>query len=253
MYRFLLEIPFTYETNIVLKEALISDNISVHQCTIHDILINEFQYIMKDAVPVGSVKFVQNVMWIRKIQEPANISYPHGSEKYLNRTIKQTTKEQLKPGCFVKPMLTKLFTGFIYDTGKIHDGMSNHDKEQFFILNSLPNNTELWISDMIEFVSEWRYYVQEGKIIGKAKYDDNEKTGTEPNINIVKQCILDLEIYHPYVIDFGVTVTGKTSFIEVNDAWGIGLYEDCLTGKRFINFLDARWRSLLTFNMKGNL
>jgi hypothetical protein len=59
-----------------------------------------------------------------------------------------------------------------------------------------------------------------------------------------------MSIHHPYALDFGVTATGKTSFIEVNDAWAAELYENCLTLMQYVKFLTSRWHSLLTFNHK---
>lgn len=36
---------------------------------------------------------------------------------------------------------------------------------------ALPAEAPVWVSEPVRFFSEWRYYVQGGHIIGRARYD----------------------------------------------------------------------------------
>ena len=102
--------------------------------------------------PVGSVEFVQRAMVLAGITVPDNLSYPFCLNQFLHRSVTQSQIRHARLGDFVKPMTTKLFTGFILpaDLGQI----SEHDQEQLAIFQSLPDNTSAWISEAVAWVSE---------------------------------------------------------------------------------------------------
>lgn len=125
--------------------------------------------------------------------------------------------------------------------------LDNHDLIQYNALCGLLPDTPVWVSEPVQWIQEYRYYVMDSKIIGHARYDqDDADTAIEPDINIVEQCIADLAITHPYALDMGILSSGETAIVEVNDAWSIGLYAGAMTPQDYVRFLSARWCSIFS-------
>lgn len=201
--------------------------------------------LVNGAMSVGSVEFVRAAMALAGITEPLNISYPPYCHRYLHRELKQLKAGQVLGRWFVKPLTTKTFTGFVFDTMEYPADLSDHDQEQHRSFMALPEDALVWVSEPVKWVSEWRYYVAHSTVIGQCRYDaygaDEEPS---PDISVVENCVRDLSIKHPYAIDFGVLSTGETALVEVNDAWAIGLYGDALSPRDYLAFLRSRWRLL---------
>ena len=79
------------------------------------------------------------------------------------------------------------------------------------------------ISEPVRFISEYRYFVMEGKIVDCRRYAGDFKHS--PALTIVEKAI---ETYRnapiAYSIDFGVTDDGRTLLVECNDAYSLGPY-----------------------------
>lgn len=200
-------------------------------------------------LPVGSVEFVRSAMQASGITEPENISYPEGAQRFLGRQIRRTKAGQVVGRHFVKPLTTKAFTGFVFDTLADDNTYSDADLESFKAFLAMPADAPVWISEPVEFLSEWRYYVQQEKVIGSARYDP---TGAEdapaPDLDVVWDCIRATGISHPFAVDFGVLPDTQTALVEFNDAWSLGLYQNALSPAQYLDFLHARWQSLINLS-----
>lgn len=198
-------------------------------------------------LPVGTVEFVRSAMKASGITEPENISYPEGAQRFLGRQIRRTKAGQVLGRYFVKPLNTKAFTGFVFDTLANRVDYSPSDLESLAAFMAMPADAPVWISEPVKFLSEWRYYVQHERIIGSARYDP---TGAEdapaPDLNVVSDCIRATGLTHPIAVDFGVLDGGETVLVEFNDAWSIGLYQNALSPIAYLNFLHERWQLLVT-------
>ena len=243
MTTIILQNPSSYETRAIRTAAMLVDNVVIWNSTLAD-LSNEHNtnLLTNGAMPVGSVEFVRKAMEISSITEPPNITYPEEISSYLKRGVIQTTIDKIILGYFIKPIETKTFTGFIY--GEVDD-MDESDLEQMMVVSKLPNDTQIWMSEPVIWKSEWRYYVMDGQITGKARYDQNDDDDAPiPDETIVQNCINDLSFKHPYALDFGVLGNGETALVEVNDAWAIGLYSNSITPREYLIFLLNRWNGL---------
>lgn len=248
MSEVILQNPGTHETRAVRLACMLLDNMVVHNSTI-DKLDQYSSQLKNGALPVGSVEFVRCAMEVANIQEPENISYPTLAMPYLRRNVEQCQLGDVDGKYFIKPVSTKLFNGFVHDSNLIDmSEISAHDIEQYSTIKDLPKDTLVWRSDPVQWLSEWRYYVAHGFVIGSARYDDGSSEA-EPDVKTVRQCIRDLNLDHPYVLDFGVLSTGETALVEVNDAWAIGLYGKALDSRDYFYFLRSRWR--LIHNTQG--
>ncbi len=182
-----------------------------------------------EILPVGTVEFVRTVMGIRGVPEPEGMGYgPVGD--FLRREIREGVLYELKAAegpVFVKPVATKTFSGFVYDPrpGAKH---TEYQLEQLKAIASLKTATRVWLSEVVEFACEWRYYVDAtGRILAKARYDaDGDDDAPEPTAEVVQSAIDSTVTYleargnaHPFAIDVGVLTNRRTAVVELSDAW----------------------------------
>jgi len=233
---------------------------------------------------VGSVEFLRAAMLAAGVDEPAPMSYPVELKRSMGREIHQVTAGQARAGLdhwpwqpdgrgispdlqqpqgvapanpgdrrsapgafFVKPVATKLFTGFVFDPAAPAADLDEHDREQRQVFMDLPAGELVWVSPAVEFLCEWRIYVSAGAEIGRARYDaDGEDDAPIPNSDEISAMINELSPVQPVALDVGVTSGGRTVLVEVNDAWAIGLYGKALTPARYTEFLFERWQKILS-------
>lgn len=212
MNKVILQLPGSFETRAIRTAAMLSDNVLVINSTLES-LKDHVQHLQDRALPVGSVEFVRQAMDVLQITEPANLSYPAAAIPYLQRKVVGTLCE--------------------------------HDQIQRAAFLATPPDAMVWVSEPVQWQSEWRYYVSGGQVIGKARYDeDGADNAAVPDLMVVQACMADIAIKHPYAIDFGVMSTGETALVEVNDAWAIGLYSRALEPRAYLEFLRSRWDSI---------
>lgn len=195
-------------------------------------------------LPVGSVEFVRAALKVGGHKEPEPMGFPSALRQFYCRRIEQVSVAEARvQRCFVKPVQTKLFTGFVHQSdGAQYD---EHDQEQLDVFNNLPEKTPVWVSDIVTWQSEYRYYVDGIKVLGWARYDQNESNDVPtPSLAFVQSVVKTLRKRHPYALDVGVLAGGQSAVVEINDAWALGLYQGALTPERYLRFLADRWSSM---------
>jgi hypothetical protein len=195
------------------------ENSSLSEFKKEDILCSGFPLYRKVAEYVG-------------LPQPCFESYPEILKKFLDRSISETTlgqlyrdlTEEFKP-FFVKPKNeVKLFTGIV----------AKERMDLLKIPTTIPDSTELYVSEIVDFVSEHRVYVNqhnvyvENGILDCKSYNGNPLIFPDPEK--VEEIV---KIYNLsggpkcYGIDFGVVRKGnklKTILVEVNGALQLGSY-----------------------------
>lgn len=207
--------------------------------------LEKYSEELRSAIPVGSVEFVRKAMEIAGFKEPMIDPYPlFVDEEHTVFRRKLQLKKHINnnlsefEGKFVKPFRLKEFNGFVYDSSDTSE-YTIEQKNQF-----LKTENYIWVCDPVDFLAEWRYYIRNGHIVGYARYDENEEEIQEPDGSLIQEYISKLSIEHPYVLDFGVLPTGETALVEYNDFWAIGLYEDALSPKVYLEMLIERIESI---------
>ena len=243
----ILQDPSTFETRKVRTAVMLSDGLQAVSSTLAGLPQFEGQ-LRQGALPVGSVEFVRAAMALAQIKEPENLSYHPRAQPFLQREIALVPAglvRKLGPR-FIKPLETKLFTGFVYNHSECPSALEPHQQEQRQAFDAMQADAVVWACLPVTWASEWRYYVVGGEIKGAGRYDQEESlVAPKPDIQVVLRCINALALAHPYAIDFGVLSTGETALVEVNDAWAIGLYENALTPSQYLDFLYRRWQSFI--------
>jgi hypothetical protein len=100
----------------------------------------------------------------------------------------------------------------------------------------------LLASEVVEFTSEWRFYVLRGVVVGVGHYAGDPLVFPDPAV--VRSAVTDFAGGCPaaYGLDFGVSA-GRTLLVEANDAYAIGVYG--LPPPVFAEMLEARWLELV--------
>lgn len=245
---------------------IIKQNVSTAECkaVVHACLMNDIKYVTigyddleKElpklnhhlCIPVGSVEYIRKVFDILNIKEPEWNCYPLCLEWLFNRNIREGFVKDVKDGDFVKPIKTKLWTGFVYNSLIDKSLLNDHDREQYDLFEKADKNEKVYISSPVKFIAEYRYYVVEGRIIGNARYDDNEHDVLDPSNDILDKCIKSLvEEYGNNItcsVDTGVLDNGNIALVELNDAWALGLYGRSMKSVDYINMLITRWKQIV--------
>ena len=131
---------------------------------------------------------------------------------------------------FIKPVETKLFDGIL---------ISKESQLNYF--NGL-NNPDIFMSDKINIVSEYRCYVHKGKLIYGCNYSGDFRVGLDYSyVDKLIKVYIDCPV--SYTIDVAVLEDGKHTVIEVNDFWSIGGYG--LSCYNYAEMLVDRWKEII--------
>ncbi len=227
------------EVSLVEKRAVRAASMlldaKIYTASLADIHKNGVGHIPLDAVPVGTVEFVSAVMSAANISQPEHMTYPECLRENLQRKIWEGQFGDHTGDVFVKPRYDiKGFTGALKST--LGDD------------SDLPLDYPVWYSESVQFISEWRYYISGGKILGAGRYDDGDDDLPEPDIRLVESCVNKMELARgaiAYALDFGVLADRRTALVEANDGWAIGYYKGSCSYQDYARLLHARWMQLM--------
>jgi len=175
--------------------------------------------LARDILVYAGVPYTIAALTFLGIPIPEVLDYPSSLANYFGRKITQSTIGDLRhrrssQPVFVKPMGgTKLFNGFTY-SGSIEDQIR---------LNTFDNEVPIWVSEVVNFVSEYRVLVHQGLIFACRHYKGN--CSIFPDMDIARAATHEFtNAPVGYSLDLGVTDMGHTILVEVNDAWALGSY-----------------------------
>ena len=188
--------------------------------------LDKYNFNLKNDIIIGSVE--ASCLFFKKcgIEPPKYIGYPEELKKYLDREIIKTKFGEINHSYpyFIKPSNhVKLFTGTLVESEKSYDFMKEFYKE-------INEDTDLYLSSPIDFLSEYRCFVHKGKLKGIQWYAGDFtifpsmfkiESMIEDYINAPVSYTLDVGIHS---INGGVANITNTSLVEINDMWAIGSY-----------------------------
>lgn len=180
----------------------------IHQYIFSDVQNSFTEKFGNSGIPIGSIEFVLDYYkrnyGVEEV-EPINIPKELRVDRFLKRKL-FTSKEEVPEGekVFVKSLRKfKEFTEIV-------------KKED------IPEG-EYLISEVVEFLSEWRGFVLDGELLDMRSYAGNFKV--QPDYTIVDEMIESYESSpRAYTLDVGVTDHGETVIIEVHEFFSCGLY-----------------------------
>lgn len=183
---------------------------------------------------IGNVrKRLVNVGIKRNAQE---IDYPGELKKYLGRNVWSSTlhdvfQNEQNWNIFIKPKdQIKKFTGKIIKNYKDFIGLASPDE----VVN-------IWCSEIVEFVTEWRCFIRYGQILDIRQYAG--VWDSKLDVTVVKSAVRDFKnAPAAYALDFGIDKNGEMKLVEVNDGYSLGCYG--MLHINYAKFLSARWAEL---------
>ena len=181
---------------------------------------------VKNKIPIGSVSFTNKVLEMQGRPPLLVLNVPEylRTEAFAGRKTAVVSAEDVlsvytdwnTDKLFIKSneRLKAEFTG-VYTKSQIQTPLWLEDE--------LPDKEELFVSEVVDFVSEWRCFVYEKMLYGIRNY-----TGDEfviPSKQTIEQCIEAVgDRFGAYVLDVGVLQNGKTVVVEMHEFMSCGLY-----------------------------
>ncbi len=201
--------------------------------------INDIDLMTDLSRTVGVAGFIGDVHHaLRKMGKPIpeNVDYPDELTEFLGRNIIIGTLDELRmhPGkpMFIKPLEHKAFSGFVWDGGKVsRSRIVTHGDE-----------TKVFMCEPLTFVSEFRSFILYDQVIDCRLYKGDWSKA--PDRVVVESAVKKMKKSSPmaYCLDWGVTDTGKTLLVEMNEGYAFGGYG--LSHVSYAQMLSARWHEM---------
>lgn len=191
--------------------------------------------IRRGDVVVAGIGTFKKVLEHMGITCPLEIDYPVELEEFYGRkmwsdNLKAVYMNQDKWPIFVKPKRQKLFTGKYIQSTRDVIGLGADE------------TVDVWCSEPVDFISEWRCFVRYGQILDVRNYKGD--WNVVPNKSIVERAIKEFKTQPAaYGLDFGVTKDGRTLVVEVNDGFSLGSYG--LAPIKYAQLLTARYSEIM--------
>jgi hypothetical protein len=176
------------------------------------------------------------------IEPPKPLHIPEELNRwgFLGREIRYITFKQFKEDETIK------FPIFIKPEGYAKQfiaGPVSSKENAFAIFNNVPDECVVMLSNIITIESEYRAFIENGKLVGLKHYLGEFKLF--PQIDVIEEAITRYKSAPiAYTMDFGITKNGFTLLIECNDFWSVapyGLFNDLYAG-----MLAKRWYQLMS-------
>lgn len=168
---------------------------------------------------------------------PPALDYPKELTEFpfLGRKIWKSTLGEVRTmvePIFVKPIEQKAFTGFIW----------RYNNESRLRIVTHHDDTPVWCSELVKFVSEYRSFILYNKIIDCRHYKGDWAIAPDPSIVYSGKIAMGSHAPKAYAIDWGITNEGETLLVEANEAYSLGHYG--LSPVSYARMLSARWFEL---------
>lgn len=164
------------------------------------------------------------------------LDYPDELLSFTGRKIWQSTLFTITNHpeywhVFVKPIMdVKRFRGTLLDKS-----------EDLIKLGGGLEDIDVWCSEKVKFLSEWRIWVLEGEIVGLSPY--RGQWDLFPDADVLKKAVKAYKSApKAYALDFGITDEGKTLLVEVSDAYALSSFG--LDSVLYTKILITRWKEL---------
>ncbi len=192
------------------------------------------------AVVVGHIAAVRRALEIAGCPPPEVPDFPPALLPWVGRALSRSTLGEVRRRLELEPEAFPLHVKPALDD-RLFQGTLIRAFADLIPLAAVDPMTEVLVQGPVEFVSEWRAYVQAGGILRVCNYQGDPLRF--PDRGVLEAGLAAFEdAPTAYGADWGVTRGGETLLVEVNDASALGNYG--LHGHEMAGFMEARWREL---------
>lgn len=190
----------------------------------------------KEDMMVATIPTIRDTLTLMGITPPLEMDYPEELNELYGRRIweddlNRYANDPSSWNTFIKPKEGKKFDGRVVSTFK-----------DLIACGSQLESVPIWCSEVVNIVAEWRCFVRYNTIIDARHYKGDWRA--QFDYNVPEQALALLQ--NPpaaFSIDVGLTNTGKTIVVELNDGYSIGGYG--LSSTEYAKLLSARWYQMV--------
>lgn len=196
--------------------------------------ISELSDHRKEDIVVGYVEDVRKMLLKYGIVAP-ELDYPEELTAYLGRKVWKSKLSVIANNpenwnVFVKPVEDKKFTGVVVKSPRDLMGCGVYGEDP-----------EIYCSDVVNFIAEWRCFVRFGTILDVRRYRGSWRLHFNPQI--MEEIAAQFKTAPKgYAVDIGLTDKGETLLVEVNDGYALGHYG--MNSLDYAKLLSSRWAEL---------
>ena len=200
--------------------------------------------LSRETFIAGDMDAMHGAMQQLKIEIPNPNDYPKSLSPFMHRRIGTSTlgaiEREILEGngepIFAKPA----------DRRKSFTGRAFLSLDDFREIGSISRRQEVWCSELVTWLSEYRVYVIGTQIISVDLYVGDSKEMLD--YAVLERALAAFrasgEAPMAYGIDFGVLSTGETALVEANDGYALGAYQIFASG--YTDVLLTRWNELVS-------
>lgn len=184
----------------------------------------------------GNISTVHQALGMLGVPRPPVLNIPVELTGFLGRAMTTTTLGEVRSltdvPVFIKPRdIGKQFTGYIV-----------REFRDLIETSSFPDETPVIASEVVNFVTEYRTFVLNGRLLSSKHYKGDFRR--IPDFAVIEAAVARF-VTCPvsYGIDFGLTDDGRTLLVEVNDAYSLGCYG--LSPTAYARMIRARWEQMI--------
>lgn len=185
-------------------------------------------------IVVGWIGSVKKSLKNLDIVPPTEIDYPQELNEFYGRKIWKSNLNKITEEdypVFIKPQIGKYFNGTLVEKFSDMIGFKFEPK----------GGCDIWCSEPVKFVSEYRVFVRYGNVLDARKYKGSPFNTLDEKV--VLEAIKTFQ--NPpagYSMDFGITDDGRCLVVEVNDGYALGSYG--LFPTLYAKLISARWAEM---------
>lgn len=158
------------------------------------------------AIPIGDVPYCEAEFGR---QPRVKIFFPRFLDQFVSRRIEMYSSEQPRSRPFDAPHFVKCATEWKSD---IPSRVWSAD-------DGLPAGLS-YVSDVVTFVDEWRYYVADGCLVASGWYSGEHEDAAAPEVHVTWPTGFS------GAVDFGVLDDGRLELVEAHAPFACGWYGD---------------------------
>lgn len=174
--------------------------------------------IHKNMIPVGSIEFVNQILSFngKENMKPVNVPKSLMQDKYLLRKVEYINSKNDVLKTFDEWNTNSLFI-------KSNSGIKTENTDIYKKTDNIFDDTSYFVSEVVDFISEWRCFVYREQARGIKNYLGDE--WILPTKDFIMDCISKIgKSLTAYTFDVGILPNGKTAIIEVHNFVSCGLY-----------------------------